>query len=243
MTGLLYLQDSSIVSTACTLLELNLSPEGQAAILDVTPFYVKGGGQPSDTGRLVGLTGEMAIVQVVRTPDGKVIHLGQTMTGQLAPGDQVVAVIDIDVRLRHSRLHTAGEVICAAVHQLGQSWPITTASHIPGQSRVAFATDLPMAHVAEFAELVKQCFEKMVAFDTPVLVRPGVSVEEAKRLCPLDADVLLQKAGPIRLVSPIPGFCRPCMGAHLTSTGQIGAIAFRKFRLRRGELSISYDLA
>ena len=243
MSRLLYLQDSNTVSADCTLLQLHPIPEGHAAILDVTPFYVKGGGQPSDTGTLTSPSGRMAVVQVIRTADGKVLHLGRMIAGQLAPNDRVLAVIDSDVRLRHARLHTAGEAICAAVHELGLRWPVTAASHVPGQSRVAFASHLRTEDVGAFAHQMTERFQAIVARDTPVLARMGVPLDEAQRLCPMDAIALAQKNEPLRLVSPVPGFNRPCMGAHLRCTGQIGRIAFRKFRLRDGDLSISYDLA
>lgn len=243
MSELLYLRDSTIMRARCILLELRPVAQGYAAILDATPFYVKGGGQPSDTGTLIGANGQMVVAQVVRAPDGEVFHIGELPAGQLVPGDEMLAAVDVDVRQRHARLHTAGEVICAAMHELGLRWPVTTAGHVPSQAWVAFATDLETRDVAELAERLKAQFSAIVARDTPVVTRMNVSVEEAQRLCPMDFETLARKTEPIRLVSPIPGFSRPCMGAHLERTGQVGAIAFRKFRLRAGELSISYDLA
>ncbi|WP_375398127.1 hypothetical protein [uncultured Sphingomonas sp.] len=68
------------------------------------------------------------------------------------------------------------------------------------------------------------------------------SPEEARRLCALDARTIEQKRGALRLVSPVRGFFRPCTGAHLQRTGEIGAVVFRKVRLRDGELSINYEL-
>lgn len=242
MSKLLYLENSTIKSAFGIVLEVNATPDGCAVVLDATPFYVKGGGQPSDTGMLIGDTGQFQVMQVIRV-DGMVQHAGKMLEGNLRTNDLVVATIDVEVRRRHSRLHTAGEAICAAVHELGRRWPVTAASHVPGQARVAFACDLMPEEVAGFAEQLQHRFEEIVASDTPIVARTGVAIEEAQRLCPMDADALSNKADPIRLISPIPGFYRPCMGAHLERCGQIGEIAFRKFRLRNGELSISYDLA
>jgi Ser-tRNA(Ala) deacylase AlaX len=243
MTHLLYLQDPTRLKAECRIAEYINDPDGAAVVLDVTPFYPKGGGQPSDTGRISGGNGGFFVSKVYRADDGKILHYGHMDHGCLAVGDQVSASVDAETRRLHSRLHTAGEVICAALHELGIRWPVTAASHVPGQSRVAFAAGIDASDLPAFTERFKERFEEIIARDERVVTLLGVDCEEAKRLCPMDSGGMAEKTGEIRLVSPVAGFYRPCMGAHLQSTGEVGKIDFRKVRLKKGELSISYDLA
>lgn len=241
-TRLLYLEDSSLTACKATILDLRQDESGVAAILSVSPFYPKGGGAGSDVGRLTGLRGRMEVRRVV-TIDGEVLHWGDRIEGELRVGEDVEAVIDVEVRRRNARLHTGGEVICAAVHELGRRWPVTAAAHMPGQARVAFACNLEPEEVAEFIERLKARVAEIIQRDETVLTFLDVPESEVRSLCPLDADGLQDKKGGLRLVSPVRGFHRPCMGAHLSSTGAIGGLALRKARLRNGELSITYDLA
>ncbi len=241
MTRLIYLEDPSATECQTTLLSLRREEERWAGMVDASPFYPKGGGAPSDTGWLIGPSGRMR-VSLVLASDGVVRHLGEVVDGALQEGEQITALIDADARLRNSRIHSGGEVICAAVHELGKCWAVTAASHIPGQSRVAFQCDLAPGDVADFVAALHAQVADIVERDEPVLTFLDVSEEEVLRLCTLEGDALEGKKGGIRLVSPVRGFFRPCMGVHVERTGQIGTVQFRKTRLRDCELSIGYDV-
>lgn len=242
MSKLLYLEDVALWQCEARLTSLIQMVDRVVVELDSSPFYPRGGGQPSDIGIIAGSCGRMAVLHVNRTPDGKVTHEGQLLNGSLVVDELVMATIDRGARLRNSRLHTAGEVICAATAELGRRWPVTAASHIPGQSRVAFQTDLDVGELPAFIASLKARFADIVRRDETIVTMNNVSPNEARRLCALDAEAIDGKQGPLRLVSPVRGFFRPCMGAHLKRTGEIGEIVFRKTRLRDGELSISYAL-
>jgi Ser-tRNA(Ala) deacylase AlaX len=181
------------------------------------------------------------VIQVLHVDDGRVVHRGN-MVGELCEGDSVVAAIDSEWRQTTARVHSAGELICAAVHELGKRWQVSAASHVPGQSRVAFTSNLRPEELAIFVDALKARVSELVRRDEPVRASLDVDELEARSLCPLDADSLGSKKGGIRLISPIPGFHRPCTGAHVARTGDIGEIQFRKTRLRDGDLSITYDI-
>ncbi|MES2441201.1 MAG: alanyl-tRNA editing protein [Pseudomonadota bacterium] len=240
-TQLLYLEDPSITESISTVRALRVEASGLAVVLDTSPYFPKGGGQPSDEGWITGPNGRVKICRVSTAEDG-VWHYGEIVDGEIAEGDRVIAAIDVEVRLRNARLHSGGEAICAAIYELGKRWQVTAASHVPGQSRVAFMTDLDGDDLPGFLDQLKRQVADIVERDEPVLTFLDVPEEEVRRLCPLDADDLTSKMGGLRLVSPVRGFHRPCMGAHVTRTGEIGAIEFRKVRIRNGDLSISYDL-
>jgi len=241
MTTLLYLQDPLAMSCEATLLDIAEADTETVIVLDQTPFYPRGGGQASDTGWIRGAEGEMEVRVASLADDGRVLHVGNVQ-GRLSGGERVLLEVNRPARRLNSRLHTGGEVLCAAVSRLGKNWHVTAACHIPGQSRVAFASDLAPDQLNAFTQALVAEVQAIVAADYAVETFLDVPVEEAARLCPLDADSLETKKGGLRLVSPVPGFYRPCLGAHLLRTGEIGGVRFRKARLRGREISISYEV-
>lgn len=242
MTKLLYLQNAGTAACAATVMAVSRDELGLAVVLDVSPFYPKGGGQPSDVGWVAGPSGRMRVERVIMSDD-RVLHYGEMVKGDISPGDRVEASIDVEVRRGNARLHTGGEVICAAVHELGKRWPVSAASHVPSQARVAFMADLEAEELPGFMAQLEHKIADIVGRDEPVLTFLDVPEDEVRRLCPLDQDGLASKTGGIRLVSPVRGFHRPCMGAHLASTGEVGTISIRKARIKNHELSISYEAA
>ena len=128
-----------------------------AVEVDVSPFYPQGGGQPSDTGFIEAPHGRLVVLEVSRTSEGIALHHGRVVDGRLEIGDLAVP-LSISRSGDGARLHTAGGVICDATAELGRRWPVTAASHVPGQSRVAFATDLTGEEVPGFMDELKRRF-------------------------------------------------------------------------------------
>lgn len=90
------------------------SAEGNELLLDRTVFYPRGGGQPSDTGKLVSEDGREAKVASVRKKDGRVIH--ELEQNPFKPGDKVKCVIDWERRHVLMRMHTAAHVLAGTMH-------------------------------------------------------------------------------------------------------------------------------
>lgn len=238
---LLYLTHPVLECWESRILDIRAHGSETAVFLDETPFYPKGGGQPADRGVLTSPTGVFSVCNVER--EGKIVrHVGVISAGSLAPHQVVRAAIDARHRRLTSRIHTAGELICAAAHELGFRWRVSAATHAPDQSRVAFATELAPASVSSVSNDLQAMLKHIVSRADPVRTFLDVSVADARRLCPLEPIDAIAAHGPIRLVSPSREFHRPCMGAHLTNTTDVGAVAFKKIRLRDGDLSISYDV-
>jgi misacylated tRNA(Ala) deacylase len=112
MTEALYLKDSYLKECEATVVEALAG----GVVLDRTIFYPRGGGQPSDTGKILYAGGELQVVNVVRK-EGIVIH-------ELEPGAQVPpkgaavrCVLDWDRRYALMRMHTAAHVLSAVMHR------------------------------------------------------------------------------------------------------------------------------
>jgi len=108
----LYLEDSYLRECDAAVLEAR----GKEVVLDRTLFYPRGGGQPSDTGRLVSASGsEFRVVNVLKK-DGKTIH-ELDRDAALAPGEKVKCILDWERRYRLMRMHTAAHVLGGLMHR------------------------------------------------------------------------------------------------------------------------------
>ena len=94
---------------------LDSDPEAHAVLLDRTVFYPGGGGQPADTGRLVGASGGSWEVTGAKKRGEDIWHTVEPEAALPAPDTQVTAEIDWDRRHRLMRTHTALHVLCGVV--------------------------------------------------------------------------------------------------------------------------------
>lgn len=85
----------------------------EGLILDRTPFYVRGGGQPGDTGVIRWSGGEVAVTDTYRRR-GKVIHV-VAEPQMMDPGTPIETAIDWDRRYTIMRTHTALHALSGVV--------------------------------------------------------------------------------------------------------------------------------
>ena len=85
--------------------------------LDRTPFYAEAGGQVADTGTVEG-DGISAGIVNVYVEDGHAVHVGRPAGGEIRPGMSVEARVDLAVRRRTEKNHTATHLLQAALRQL-----------------------------------------------------------------------------------------------------------------------------
>ncbi|MBU0531870.1 alanyl-tRNA editing protein [Candidatus Micrarchaeota archaeon] len=89
---------------------------GKEIILDHTIFYPRGGGQPSDTGKLISENGRDFSIVLVSKKNGKTVHELETLT-DLKPGDKVKCILNWERRYKLMRMHTAAHVLAATMHK------------------------------------------------------------------------------------------------------------------------------
>ncbi len=86
-------------------------------ILDKTPFYGESGGQIGDKGLLTSANAEFTVLDSQKY--GKSIgHIGNLVQGSLKVGDLVTAAIDVELRERIRRNHSATHLLQAALQQI-----------------------------------------------------------------------------------------------------------------------------
>jgi alanyl-tRNA synthetase len=86
------------------------------AKLEQSPFYPEGGGQVSDTGQVETTSGRARVVDVFRLGDDQALAL-ESLEGDIAPGDEVRALVEREPRLATMRNHTATHLLHAALRQ------------------------------------------------------------------------------------------------------------------------------
>jgi len=106
MAKLLFQTDSYILACEAKV----VFAEGSLIELDQTAFSPKGGGLPSDTGKLIRGTDEFQVLSVYKK-DGKVLH--ELSQPGIAAGDSVTCKVDWERRHRLMRMHTAGHILSA----------------------------------------------------------------------------------------------------------------------------------
>lgn len=113
-TELLYQQDSFLAETTAKVL---LQVSKDQIVLDRTIFHPQGGGQPSDTGRIVSEKGSF-IINKVSINNGIVTHFESLVEGVIEIGDEIRLQIDQNRRIRNSILHTAGHLLFGVCKKL-----------------------------------------------------------------------------------------------------------------------------
>jgi misacylated tRNA(Ala) deacylase len=220
----LFRDDAYLRDCEATVLGIN---ERGGIVLDRTVFYATGGGQPGDTGRLVG--------------DGMTIPIGTTVFGESkaelvhvpaasgevlpAPGMPLRAELDWERRHRHMRMHTALHLLCSLI-----PFPVTGGSIGAEESRLDF--DIPEADAVDRDALTER-LAALIAADHLVTTR-WISDEELLANSSLVRTMSVKPpmgSGRVRLVAiGADGSIdlQPCGGTHVRSTGEIGAVAVTK---------------
>ena len=195
--------------------------------LDRTVFYPTGGGQPSDTGRLLFASGAaIAIVDTVKgeAPD-EVIHVAAPGSVLPEPGTELVAELDWERRHRLMRMHTCLHLLCAVVPGAVTGGQVSDGRgrldfDVPGSSldREAIAARLngliAAGHVAASRWINDEELEARPELVRTMSVKPPVGAGRVR---------LIEIAGPGGHID-----LQPCGGTHIANTAEIGPVTIDK---------------
>ncbi|KAH4353962.1 hypothetical protein HBH98_013020 [Parastagonospora nodorum] len=221
----------------------------QEPFILITPstiFHAQGGGQPSDTGTITS-NGTTFAVHQVRKPaeDGAIFHLGTfSPEGQKFVEEQDGEQnIDVDKRVLHSRIHTAGHVIGLAINTLMLSGSLPSdlrdgkASHYPGAAFVEFAGLIP----GTAKDLIQAKVDEMVAADLPVEIHFW-SEEEAREKCTGVVESFKGDEDGVRVVEIGDAGSYPCGGTHVRALRECGQVVVRGIKRQKGISKVSYEV-
>jgi len=241
-TEKIYLTDMSQDNCDAKILDVLVTNTTVNLILDRTVFFPQSGGQASDKGCVEGTGYRLNVIKASEI-DGNLIHYCERSDddSKVEVGEIVRLKIDTDRRRLNTRIHSAGELICAAMYELGYHWPIAGALHFPGQSKIVFDKSLEPSKKHEIRVELESKLEQMVISDSPVQIEQTRDLDYVNLLCGFRPDYL-QGKDIIRLIKITPGFARPCMGTHVSRTAEVGKITIRNMKMKKGKLSIGYDV-
>lgn len=217
MTDCLFRDDSYLKE--CTARVVGIDGNG-GIVLDRTIYYASSGGQPGDSGVLVGADGAVvAIATAVYTDAAKteIAHMPADGAPALAIGDNVSVGIDWHMRYARMRMHTALHLLTAAL-----PYAVTGGSVGETESRLDF--DIPEAGLDkdEITARVNAMIETNAAVtsrwisDAELEANPGL-VKTMSVKPPMGT-------GSVRLIEIAGLDLQPCGGTHVRSTAEIGPV-------------------
>ncbi|WP_427924872.1 metal-dependent hydrolase [Streptomyces sp. cg40] len=186
-------------------------------------FHPQGGGQPADRGWL-----EDREIVPVRDQDSGLVVATAAVGGGLPPlavGERVRARIDLEVRMLHAALHTAGHLVEAVGR--AQGWEMAGSIHFPGQARIEFHAPDGDARLAdpdgreEVTAVLREGVVAAVADDPPVSAR---YLPDGRRVVHLGA---LHSA--------------PCGGTHVRGLGDLAELVLSTLKVKKGRIRVSYS--
>lgn len=224
MTELLYHTDAYLTEFSAEVMSINEEENG--IILDRTAFYLGGGGQPHDTGKLI-VDGQEYIVSKMKRPNLHIIE------GQLPPvGSQVSGHVDWDRRYKLMRTHTAMHILCGVV------WRDYEASVTGGNmdvlsGRMDFEFErMQKELVAEIEEKINQ--EIAAARDIEVQILPREEAFLIPDLIRTKINLLPEGISEVRTVE-IKGLdLQADGGTHVRNTSEVGIIKVTNYKSKGG---------
>ena len=201
------------------------------AVLNQTAFYPEGGGQPSDTGKLIVDGNEVKVIKVMKRGDQVFHYLDQ----DIEVGAVVHGVIDWEQRFQYMRLHS-GEHLLTGLFEARGSGPKVFSSF----SRLDFKpSELTEVTLME----VWRRFDEVIDKDVPVTIyftnRDELDVGDDERkksfLEKIPKDV--HELRMVRIGEYAETFC---MGTHVKSTGDIGKLKDLRLEPKKKRKKIVY---
>ncbi len=190
--------------------------DSNRVVLEASAFYPAGGGQPCDTGVIIGQS-EHRVLKVSKSEDGEdIVH---EIEGSLDVGEKVEGRIDWDRRYKLMRMHTAAHVLSAVIHK--KTGAMITGNQLGvEQSRIDFSLeDFDRAKIYEHCDeanrLIAEGREVKSYFtdstSVPTLLAKGLPDVDRIRIVEIDG-IDAQADG----------------GTHVKSTEEIGRIEITK---------------
>jgi Ser-tRNA(Ala) deacylase AlaX len=220
-------------------------------VLTATIFHPQGGGQPSDVGQLFAINADgteslLFTVAFVQAHGDIIEHFGrfagdtEAEAQSLTRERTVIARVNSESRVLHTRLHSAGHTIDAVIKQLGYADQLlpTKGYHFRDAPYVEYDASKCTLTEAEFDSLLQRANEVLKqlvsqGIETKVMV---MEKSEAENYCqgPLNGYPEI-----VRVVEVADTPC-PCGGTHVNNTKELGLITIQKMKKKKNVLKVSY---
>lgn len=225
--------------------------EDHVVVTDSTIFHPQGGGQPSDIGFMEHDTGARFNVQMVRMSavmQGVCLHFGRftNMSSIFQAGQVLTQTIDAEKRLLHSRYHTAGHVLGAAVRHLLETqiegFDEIKASHFPDSAACEFQGLIEAKWKRDIQQKVDEYIDKDMLVEIDWWNEEDFKAQGLERLMP-DRKVLgMADDEKFRVVKIVGAETYPCGGTHVDRTRECRQTTVKKISRSKGQSRVGYQL-
>ena len=201
---------------------VEVDADAHAVLLDRTVFYPGGGGQPADTGVLIGPAGGSWSVTGAKKRDDEVWHTIEA-GAELPPVDtQVTAEIDWDRRHQLMRTHSALHVLCGVVwNDHGAS--VTGGNMEPLSGRMDFEFEAMSGDLV--GEIERRVNEEIDADrEISVAIRPREEAFAIPDLIRTKINLLPEGIPEIRTIEIAGLDLQADGGTHVARTSEIGRV-------------------
>jgi misacylated tRNA(Ala) deacylase len=200
---------------------------GPLVVLDTTPFYPGGGGQPADRGTLLRADdGRTWIVASARKAGGEIVHeLELDVEGAAEPpavGEPVTAEVDWARRHALMRTHTALHTLCGVVWR-DYGALVTGGNMEPGAGRMDFEFERMSGDLVDEIE-AKVNLELATARDVRVDVLPRATAFEIPDLIRTKINLLPAGIQEVRTIEIVGLDLQADGGTHVANTSEVGSI-------------------
>jgi misacylated tRNA(Ala) deacylase len=222
MTDLLYSKDSYLSNFSATVKSVE---EDGAITLNKTIFYPGGGGQPKDQGSISYKGRKFTVVDIKKKGD-TVHHYLDDLQEQIKVGEEINGEIDLELRMKHNRTHTAMHILCGVIYnEYGST--VTGGDFGALSGRMDFDIDNFSKDRIEFIE--QKCNEAIKA-DYPIKI-DFLSRNEAEKVPELirtKINLIPKFVQEIRTVDIVGLDKQADGGTHVKTTCEVGLIKVKK---------------
>lgn len=221
---LLYQTDSYLKEFTATIIAFDKNQNG--VLMDRTAFYPGGGGQPSDSGKLM-VGNDLFRVTKVRRGN---VHI---VEGDLPPvGLEVRGVIDWDRRFKLMRIHTAMHILCGVVwRDYGAS--VTGGNMEPLKGRMDFEFErLQKDLVGEIEATINS--EMAKGYEVRVRILPREEAFQIPDLIRTKINLLPEGIEEVRTVEIVGLDLQADGGTHVKNTTEVGPIHITNYKNKGG---------
>jgi len=189
--------------------------------LDRTPFYAEGGGQIGDAGTIRTETGSLRVVDTTAPVPGLHRHLARVVDGDIRPGQEATAVVDVDRRERTRKNHTGTHLLHAALREVLGPHVRQQGSYV-GPDRLRFDLSHHEPIAVEQLEVIEERVNSWILANEPVRSYE-TSMDYAKELGALM--FFGDKYGEVvRVVEAGSHSVELCGGTHVHALGSVGPV-------------------
>jgi misacylated tRNA(Ala) deacylase len=197
---------------------------GPLVVLDTTPFYPGGGGQPADRGTLRAEDGRTWIVASARKAGGEIVHELELESGARPPALDETVTAEVDWPRRHAlmRTHTALHTLCGVVWR-DHGALVTGGNMEPGAGRMDFEFERMSGDLVDEIEATVNA-ELALARDVRVAFLPRAKAFEIPDLIRTKINLLPAGIEEIRTIEIVGLDLQADGGTHVANTSEVGSI-------------------